>query len=70
MKKNKKVKFKVRKAVRRRIKITGTGKLMRGRSFGRHLKAKKTKKHTRHLKKNITITGSLRRKLQKAMGLR
>lgn len=65
----KKVKMKSKKAVVRRVKVTGTGKIMRGRSFGRHLKANKTKKRSRVYKKNIQVTGALEGKLRKVLGI-
>ncbi|OGY08181.1 MAG: hypothetical protein A2700_00270 [Candidatus Blackburnbacteria bacterium RIFCSPHIGHO2_01_FULL_44_64] len=66
----KKVKFKTRKALTRRVKITGTGKILRGRSFGRHLKANKSKKQSRVYKRAIEVTGAVRKKFRKALGLR
>lgn len=63
-------KFKSRKAVVRRVKVTGTGKILRGRSFGRHLKANKTKKQNRIYKRPIEVNKTLEKKLQKALGLR
>jgi large subunit ribosomal protein L35 len=69
MAKTKKNKIKTIKAVRRRIKVSGTGKLMRRHSFNRHLKAGKTKSRVRGLKRSVTISGSFEKKLKQLLGL-
>ena len=38
-------KLKTHKGTAKRIKISGTGKLIRERAFGNHILAKKSKKH-------------------------
>lgn len=70
MAKNKKTKFKPRKSVVRRVKVTATGKILRGRSFGRHLKAKKRKKNSRVYKRLVEVNKTLEKKIQKALGLK
>lgn len=62
-------KMKIRKSVARRIKVTGSGKLMRRKGFNRHLKAKKSKRRTRRLKREQVVTGKLEKKLKKMLGL-
>ncbi len=42
---------KTRKAVAKRFKITGTGKVLRGKASRRHLMASKSAKQKRHLAK-------------------
>ena len=62
-------KVKSRKAISRRIKVSANGKLMRRRSFNRHLKANKSKARIRGLKQSATITGSFEKKLKQLLGL-
>ncbi|MEK7521403.1 MAG: bL35 family ribosomal protein [Patescibacteria group bacterium] len=65
----KKTKFKPKHSVSRRVKITGTGKVLRGRSFGRHLKANKKKKNSRVYKKTVEANKVLTKKIKKALGI-
>jgi len=66
----KKTKMKTRKSATKRFKVTGSGKIMRGRSFNRHLRVKKSKKQKRRLKGQVEVTGFYAKKLRKRMGLR
>ncbi|MDO8504083.1 MAG: 50S ribosomal protein L35 [bacterium] len=68
-KKIKKVKMKIRKSVRRRIKVTGTGKLLRRQSFGRHLKASKSGSRSRRLKRSVVVSGKFEKKLRNILGV-
>ncbi len=63
-------KIKTRKSAAKRFKVTGTGKLLRGRSFSRHLRVKKSRKQKRRLKGEVEITGTYAKKLKKRMGVR
>ncbi|MBI4033316.1 MAG: 50S ribosomal protein L35 [Candidatus Blackburnbacteria bacterium] len=65
----KKMKLKTRKSVLRRIKITGTGKLLRRQSFGRHLKASKSRSRSRKLKRAVLVSGKFERKLRNILGV-
>ncbi|MBI2590425.1 MAG: 50S ribosomal protein L35 [Candidatus Blackburnbacteria bacterium] len=65
-----KVKFKSKNAVLRRVKVTGSGKILRGRSFGRHLKNSKSKKRNRIYKRPVEVNKTLEKKLQKVLGMR
>ena len=65
----KKTKFKPKHSVSRRVKITGTGKVLRGRSFGRHLKANKKKKNSRVYKRPIEANKTLTKKIKQVLGL-
>ena len=47
--------MKTRKSLKRRIKVTGTGKLMRHREGRRHLMSGKRAKHRRHLRKPAEV---------------
>ncbi len=60
-------KIRTRHTVRRRIKKTSTGKLMRRMSYVGHLKTKKSRKRKRRLKKNVRITPGLEKKLKKLL---
>jgi len=63
-------KVKTRKSITKRFKVTGKGKLVRRRAFGRHLKAGKSSKRLRNLGRPKTMKGVYAKKLSKAMGLR
>ncbi len=63
-------KVKTRKSATKRFKVTATGKLLRGRSFNRHLRVKKSSKQKRRLKGEIEVTGTLAKKLKKRMGVK
>jgi len=66
---SKKNKFKTRKAVARRFKITKTGKVLRLSSFARHLKRRKNRKQLRRLKKPKLVTGKMAKKVKKLLGI-
>jgi ribosomal protein L35 len=61
-------KAKVRKSILNRFRITKNGKVIRRQGFRRHLKASKSAKQLRNLKKNLTMTGYYAKKLLKATG--
>ena len=48
-------KNKTHKGTKKRIKVTGTGKLMRGRTMGSHLLTKKSPNKKRKLRKNVVV---------------
>ena len=62
--------MKTRKSATKRFKVTGSGKIMRRRSFTSHLNTKKSRKKTLKAKKDVLVTGFYEKKLRKAMGLR
>ena len=61
-------KQKTRKSVAKRFKITKTGKVIRRGSYGRHLKAGKTKKRQRRQKVPKQVTGTMAKKIKKILG--
>jgi len=63
-------KVKTRNSIKKRFKVTGSGKIMRGRSFTSHLRVKKSAKQKRRLGKSVEVTGFYAKKLRKRMGLR
>lgn len=67
-KKNQKTKFKIRKSVANRFKITRTGKVLRRSSFARHLRRKKSKKQIRRLKQVKVVENALAKKIKKLLG--
>lgn len=62
-------KIKTRKALAKRIKITGSGKLVGGRAFGRHLKLNKSKSRLRRIKAGKQMTGTIAKRIRKALAL-
>ena len=65
----KKTKVKTTKSVARRIKVTGTGKLLRRKSFARHLNAGKSKSRSRRLNQPAQVGKAWTRKFKRALGL-
>lgn len=61
-------KLKSRKSISKRLKITKNGKIVRRQSFRRHLKAGKTSKRLRNLKRMKELTGYYAKKIRKATG--
>jgi len=61
-------KFKARKSVAKRFKITKTGKVIRRGAQNRHLKANRSKRNTRRGKVPKTVTGKMAKKIKKMMG--
>ena len=51
-------KMKTKKSLKKRVKITKTGKMLRACSCKNHLRRKKTKKQKRHLRKHHLISKS------------
>ena len=68
MKEKTKVKMKVKKSVRKRFKVTKTGKVLRGRQYGRHLKIHKSKSIIRRYKVPAKLRGKVAKKIKKMLG--
>ena len=62
-------KIKTKKALTKRIKVTGSGKLIGSHAFGRHLKIKKSKSQKRRNKTPKLITGTNAKKIKKALAI-
>lgn len=60
--------MKTRKSLTNRLTITKNGKIMRRQSFRRHLKAAKSAKRLRNLKKTIEMKGYFAKKVHKFTG--
>ncbi|WNE41715.1 MAG: 50S ribosomal protein L35 [Mycoplasmataceae bacterium] len=54
----KKIKFKSKSAFEKRFKLTGSGKVKRGRAYTSHLFGNKTTKQKRHLRKASYLSDS------------
>ena len=63
-----KQKMKIRKSVKRRFKITKTGKVLRRGSHIRHLRRKKKKSQIRAQKLPKEVKGAWKRKVKKLLG--
>lgn len=61
-------KNKTHKGAKKRVKVTGTGKLQRRRPFGSHLLTKKSANRKRKLRKDVTIESREQRKLRELLG--
>ena len=62
-------KLKTHKGTAKRIKITSTGKLIRRRSFGSHLMAKKSKSRKRVINTSAQISGKSAKNVRKALNI-
>jgi large subunit ribosomal protein L35 len=60
-------KQKTHKGLLKRFKITGSGKVMRQRSYGTHLMSTKNAKRRRHIGGTAIIAGKAGRAMKKAM---
>mgnify|MGYP002863045367 FL=1 len=61
-------KLKIKRSITRRFKLTGTGKVMAGRSFTSHLKSKKTSRAKRALSIPKQYSGKIGRKIKMLLG--
>ena len=62
----KKQKLKTHRGAAKRFKKTGTGKIMRGAAFKRHILTSKTTKRKRHMRgSKVVIRLAMRRKMQR-----
>jgi len=57
-------KIKTHKATAKRIKITGTGKILRGRGFQNHKKSAKSKRSLRKMDDMTPVTPGMRRRIR------
>lgn len=62
-------KQRTRKSAVKRFKISASGKLMHRSHYLRHLKASKTKRQVRSLKKMKVVTGKYEKKIKKMLGV-
>jgi large subunit ribosomal protein L35 len=57
-------KIKTHKATAKRIKITGTGKILRGHGFQNHKKAAKSKRSLRKMDDMVPVTKGMARRIR------
>ncbi len=62
-------KLKISKTVRDRLRVTASGKIFRRKIGQRHLKGSKRRTNLRRGKEPIQVTGPLRRKIKKLLGV-
>ena len=62
-------KLKTHKGTAKRIKISGTGKLIRERAFGNHILAKKSKARKRNMKTAGAVEGKSAKNIKSALGV-
>lgn len=62
-------KLKTHKGTAKRMKITGTGKVIRQRAFGNHILAKKSKRRKRAIKTHAPVTGKMEKNVKKVLGV-
>lgn len=62
-------KLKTHKGTAKRIKVSGSGKLIRERAFGNHILAKKSKSRKRNIKTTAAVQGKIAKNVKKALGV-
>ena len=62
-------KLKTHKGTAKRIKITGSGKLIRERAFGNHILAKKSKSRKRNISTPAQVQGKNAKNIKSALGV-
>ncbi len=63
-------KMKTNKSAAKRIKVTASGKLLRGRAFGNHFLSKKSKGRKRNMHTSAEITGKTAENMRRALALK
>lgn len=61
-------KLKTHKGLSKRMKLTGTGKVKRNRSFGSHLMSTKNAKRRRRINASSIVTGPIAKKCKVLLG--
>ncbi len=62
-------KLKTHKGTAKRIKITGSGKISRGRAYQNHILAKKSKSRKRNMKTAAFVQGKIKKNIKTALGV-
>ena len=62
-------KIKTQKGLAKRIRVTGTGKLMRGSAFKSHLLEHKSQKRKRNFENEQSVSKADRKTVRRALGL-
>ncbi|MEO5499412.1 MAG: 50S ribosomal protein L35 [Candidatus Saccharimonadales bacterium] len=63
-------KMKTHKGTAKRVKLTGSGKILRRRAFGGHMLAKKSNRRKRVIGSPAEITGKLAKNVKQALGVK
>lgn len=61
-------KLKIKRSVKRRFKVTKTGKVLRGSHMRSHLRSKKSKRAIRAQKEQKFVTGTFEKKIKQLLG--
>jgi large subunit ribosomal protein L35 len=62
-------KMKTHKGAAKRFKLTGSGKLVRGKAFHNHILEKKSRGRKRRLKREAEVTGGDRDRMERLLGI-
>ena len=62
-------KLKTHKGTAKRVKITGSGKIVRERAFGNHILAKKSKARKSNMKTDAVVNGKIKKNIKTALGV-
>lgn len=62
-------KLKTHKGTAKRIKISGSGKLIRERAFGNHILAKKSQSRKRNMRTPAIVNGKIKKNIKTALGV-
>ncbi|MBQ3306230.1 50S ribosomal protein L35 [Candidatus Saccharibacteria bacterium] len=62
-------KLKTHKGTAKRVKLTGTGKISRGRAYKNHILAKKSKSRKRNMKTAAFVQGKIKKNVKNALGV-
>ncbi|HEX4662199.1 MAG TPA: 50S ribosomal protein L35 [Candidatus Saccharimonadales bacterium] len=63
-------KLKTHKGTAKRVKITGTGKVLRERAFGGHFLSKKSASRKRTISSSAVISGKNAKNIKRALGVK
>lgn len=62
-------KMKTHKGTSKRVSVSASGKLIRGRAFGNHMLSKKSKSRKRAIKTSAAIVGGMAQNVKRALGI-
>lgn len=62
-------KLKTHKGTAKRVKISGSGKIIRERAFKNHILAKKSKSRKRNMSTPASINGKIKKNVKSALGV-
>ena len=62
-------KMQTHKATAKRVKLTGSGKIVRERAFGNHMLSKKSKSRKRNINTPAIIKGNVAKNIKRALGV-